>query len=72
MLDAVAHASGAAPVILLLTWNGGDKATGMVPATRERRPVNVEWQRRPGRFCLDLNIFGSGLSGIVNRLVHLP
>jgi hypothetical protein len=58
-IAAVAKVAGTNDVLLLDTWCGINPATGEMPEERHRQAaVYVERCRRPGRFGLDIAIFG--------------
>lgn len=57
-IRAVADVANTQDVLLLDTWNGVDPVTFELPDERAEAAVYVERYRRPGRFGLDVSIFG--------------
>lgn len=58
-IAAIAMITGTTDVLLLDTWNGVDPVTFEMPEDDREAAVYVERYRRPGRYGLDVSIFGA-------------
>lgn len=74
---AVAALAGTQDVLLLDTWNGVDPLTFEMPEHQADAAIFIERYRRPGRFGLDISIFGQhrieptlSEAEFVRRLAH--